>query len=1047
MSAPYVELHCHSNYSFKEGASFISELLQRASELDYPALALTDHNNLCGAMEFADSASLFGIQPIAGVELDIMGGHHLTLLAESRQGYANISNLVSFAYMKADRLAPELDPRFLADHAEGTILLTGCRKGKLPSLVADGKMDEAEEVLRDYLNWFGVSNVFVELQQNLWHGDTERNRALVDLAHRVGVGYVATGNVHYHIQGRHRLHQALTAIQHNKRLDDIDYNILKPNPMFYLKHRDEMAVFFESLPAAISNTTMIAERCSFNVSKDLNYQFPDYPVPEGYTPQTYLEKICHDAALRRYGTINDKVRTRLDEEFRLIGKHNLAGFFLIYYEIIQMARDVMIDLGLSDPEIPLEERPPGRGRGSSVSMLVGYLIGLSHIDPLMYDLSFERFIQEDMVSVPDIDLDFPRNIRAELIKRVHAHWGWERAALTGMISTYQTKGAVRDLGKVLGLPQDDIDAVAKRSESSSAKNLANELAANPKFRDRLDAPVWRELIELAYQLDGFPKYLAQHPGGMIISSTPLIDVVPVRPSAIADRYIMDWDKNSIDTLGAVKIDFLALGALSQMQEALILIEQRTGHYPDLSRVDGEDSAVYDMLHRGDTIGLFQVESPAQRQTITRIRPKNLTEMAWEVGAVRPGVGANDGVSQFIKRLKGEPWDYDHPLESRALERTFGVILYQDQPLQLAVDVAGFTASEADQLRRTFGRRNNESALAAYWDRFRDGAATNGVNEETAAKVFGKFNPHYMFPEAHAFAFGVTAYHMAWLKYYYPLEFYVGIFNQQPMGSYSLESLKQDAKRRGVYVLNPDINHSVAKASVKDESVLLGLSHVFGVGAEAAESVRQARDAAGPFLDLGDAMRRTGLRRLELERLTLAGAFDSMVSSRKEGLWEIGLRYRPASPQKSLDLPVQDEMVSLRPETDWEHMTQEYQTLGLYPSGHYMEAIRHIFGPEVLPTHEIGQLADGTRVVTAGIKISFQRPLGKMVFITLEDEWGDVPISVFPRVYERFKDAIRESVIKIGGRVARRDGTMNVSVDWVVPIRADSVTVPKARHVR
>ena len=476
----------------------------------------------------------------------------------------------------------------------------------------------------------------------------------------------------------------------------------------------------------------IADRCSFDLVGDLRYRFPDYPVSEGMTPQTYLERLCYEAAGRRYGGITPRVRERLAEEFRLIEKHNLAGFFLIYHDIIQLAREIMIELGLSSVEIPLEERPPGRGRGSSVAMLVGYLIGLSHIDPLEFNLSLERFLPEDMASVPDIDLDFPRNIREELIVRVHEKWGWDHAVLTGMISTYKMKGAVRDLGKALGLPHQDVDKLAKRVDSYSAGKLKSEMAVLPEFRSKVDAPVWRDLIDLAAQLDGFPKYLAQHPGGMVISSVPLIDMVPVQQSAIEGRYICHWDKDSIDDAGFVKIDFLSLGALSQMQEALQLIEERTGQYIDLSRINFEDGAVYGMLHAADTVGTFQVESAAQMQTIVRIKPRNLTEMAYEVGSVRPGVGANDGVTQFIRRhAYGVPWDFDHPLERRALERTLGIILFQDQVNQLAMDVAGFSSAEADRVRRAFVRKNNRSLIDLYWDRFKVGAMERGVPEETA----------------------------------------------------------------------------------------------------------------------------------------------------------------------------------------------------------------------------------------------------------------------------------------------------------------------------
>ena len=1073
----YAELHCHSNYSFQEGASSVEDLLVRAHDLGYRALALTDHDNLCGAMHFAQVAKTLDMQSITGAELTIKDkdgkdGSHLTFLAENQEGYSQLSNLISYSYVAADRRNPALDLKYMPDRINGLILLTGCRAGRVPSLLAEGRYTEVETQLRQYLDWFGTDNVFVELQQNLVQGDTQRNRRLIDLARKLGVGVVATNNVHYHVPERHRLQDALVSIKHNRSLEET-HKERRANNQFYLKSPAEMAALFSQCPEAIKNTLRIAERCSFDLTKDLAYKFPDYPVPEGATPQSHFEDLCRQAAERRYGGINQKVQDRLKEEFRLIGKHGLAGFFLIYYEIIQMARQIMIEMGLSDAEIPLEERPPGRGRGSSVAMLVGYLIGLSHIDPLKYNLSLDRFLSDDLGSVPDIDLDFPRNIREELIKRVHQKWGWDRAVLTGMISTYKMKGAVRDLGKALGLPSQGVDKLAKRVDSHDAKELELEMLQLSEYRDKVDAPGWRDLIEMAAQLDGFPKYLAQHPGGMIISSSPLIDTVPVQQAAIADRYICHWDKDSIDQAGFVKIDFLALGALSQMQEGLLLIEEREGNYIDLSRIDFDDRAVYETMHRADTIGVFQVESAAQMQTVLRIKPWNLTDMAYEVGAVRPGVGVNDGVTQFIqRRSQGISWDYDHPLEKRALERTLGIILFQDQVNQVAMDVAGFTSLEADQLRRAFGRRNNETLIRHYWEKFRDGAAKVGVSEDAARRIFKKFNGHYMFPESHAFAFGATAYHMAWLKYYYPLEFFVAIFNQQPMGFYNTETLKEDAKRHGITVLNPDINHSLEKCTIKDECLLLGLSYVRGMGNAAASRAVAARDQGGPFKSLADAMERTGLQREAIENLVTAGAFDlfntetantgaagdtgtagrtettgtpgkARRTGRRQALWEVGLRYRPFNTQQPLPLPVEQDMAELPEQSQWETMGEEYRIMGLYPEGHLMALARPHLRPGILSSRDVDAKADGDIVTVAGLVIRRQRPLAKAVFLTLEDEFGHIPLVVWPNEFAKYRQVIKEPLLLIRGQVSRRDGTMNIVAQHVEPMPAMD-HLPKAK---
>ena len=1092
----YAELHCHSNYSFQEGASSVEDLLVYAHDLGLKALALTDHDNLCGAMHFAQVAKTIGIQSITGAEMTIKDkrlskdekpgkdspeigpGSHLTFLAETGEGYSQLSNLISYSYVAGERKNPALDLKYLPDRVHGLILLTGCRTGRIPSLLTEGRFAEAEAQLRQYLDWFGTDNVFVELQQNLVEGDTNRNRRLIDLAQRLGVPTVATNNVHYHVPERHRLQDALVSIKHNRSLEE-SHKERRPNNQFYLKSSEEMAALFSRCPEAIKNTLLIAERCSFDLTKDLVYRFPDYPVPDGATPQSHLETLCRQAAERRYGGASqrtqdwEKVEARLKEELRLIGKHNLAGFFLIYYEIIQMARQIMIEMGLSDAEIPLEERPPGRGRGSSVAMLVGYLIGLSHIDPLEYNLSLDRFLSDDLGSVPDIDLDFPRNIREQLIVRVHQKWGWDRAALTGMISTYQMKGAIRDLGKALGLPAQGMDNLAKRVDSHDAKELELEMLQLPEYQDKVGASGWRDLIEMSSQLDGFPKYLAQHPGGMIISSSPLIDTVPVQQAAISDRYICHWDKDSIDQAGFVKIDFLALGALSQMQECLLLIEEREGKYIDLSRIDFNDRAVYETMHRADTIGIFQVESAAQMQTVPRIKPRNLTDMAYEVGAVRPGVGVNDGVTQFIqRRSEGIPWDYDHPLEQRALERTLGIILFQDQVNQVAMDVAGFTGLEADQMRRAFGRRNNELMIRHYWEKFRDGAAELGVPEDAAERIFKKFNGHYMFPESHAFAFGATAYHMAWLKYYYPLEFYVAIFNQQPMGFYNTETLKEDAKRHGIAVLNPDINHSREKCIIRNESLLLGLSYVRGMGDAVASQAIAARDKGGPFKSLADAMERTGLQREAIENLVTAGAFDALTAAseaaaaaksgelsktksgepsktnkktgRRQALWEVGLRYRAFNTQPPLPLPVEQDMAELPEQSQWETMGEEYRILGLYPEGHLMALARPHLRPGILSSRDIEARADGDIVTVAGLVIRRQRPLAKAVFLTLEDEFGHIPLVVWPSEFAKYRQLIRDPMLIIRGEVSRRGGTMNIVAKHVEPMPTMN-NLPKSKN--
>ncbi len=704
----YAELHCHSYYSFHDGASSLEELMLRAKELGYRALAVTDHNNLCAAMRFAQLSRSLEFKGITGAELTLKGGGHLTLLAENRTGYSNLCRLITSAYA-AGRENPELDPAQLPVHAGGLICLSGCPEGELSRLVTSSRAPEAGKLVRQYRDWFGPQNYYIELQHNLVPGDAARNRILIDLARENGLKVVATGNVHYHVRERHQLARlpgggpALQEPGRDAPGTPGKFGIL---PAAYRRtgrtvcrmpggpgqyHGDRRTLYFRPgrRPAVILSRPTLPRKGS---RRKATWKSCVTKLPSGAMVRS--RRLCG---------------RRLEQEFNLIRKYNLAGFLLMYHEVIKLGREVMIEQGLCEADLPLEENPPGRGRGSSVALLAGYLIGLSHIDPLKYSLSLERFLPADtMNNVPDIDLDFPRSIREELILKTHGKWGWEHAVLTGTICTYLVKGAVRDLGKALGLPQTEVDQLAKFVDWGSAKNLEKQMQKSPHFKDKAGDRVWRDLVRLSAELDGFPKYLGQHPGGMILSSLPLTDIVPVQPGAIDGRYVCQWDKDSIDDAGFVKIDFLALGALSQLQEAVELIRRRTGKRVDLSRIDFEDAAVYDMLCKGDTIGIFQVESAAQMQTITRLHPRNLLDMAHEVGAVRPGVGVNHGVQEYLaRRSKKKPVTYDHPLEQRALERTLGIILFQDQVNQVAIDVAGFAPSEADRLRRAFGRRHNE----------------------------------------------------------------------------------------------------------------------------------------------------------------------------------------------------------------------------------------------------------------------------------------------------------------------------------------------------
>ncbi len=1041
--ADYVELRGHSWYSFGAGASSTAELVERAAGLEYPALGLTDASNLCGALEFSRQCLEGGVHPILGVDLtarDSEGDGVVSFIAETGHGYANLCRLVSLAHVTASRTEPVLDARLLESHADGLIVLLGAPDGVVTRLVQGGEWAKAQALVERYRGWLGRSQVFLELQQHLAYGDTARNKRLRELAERCGVATVATNEPWYHCRGRARLHDALTAVRLNRSLSDVR-DQLKVNSQYWLKPRPEMAALFRRYPDAVANTRAIAERCSgFSLPEFLHgrYAYPDCPVPRGYDAHSWLRRLCEEAAARRYGRIDRRVRERLDEEFDLIGRHGLAGFFLVYHRIVELARECMLELGYGHSETPLEWLPPGRGRGSSVSMLVGYLIGLSHVDPVEYGLALDRFLSSETAVLPDIDLDFPRNIRERLILRVIEEWGWDHAALAGMMPTYKGRGIVRDLGRALGLPSDEVATLARSLETDSPA----ELSISPTLLARCDRPGWRDLLGLSQQLAGFPKGLAQHPGGMLVSSTPLTNLMPVQPSAIEGRYVAHWDKDSIDDAGVLKIDLLALGALSQMQQAVRLVRDRAGVEPDLSRINYRDPEVFADLGRGDTVGVFQVESAAQMQTIVRMRPENIYELALEVAAVRPGVGANDGVAEFLRRREGMDWAYDHPLERNALERSMGVIMFQDQVVQLGMDVGGFTAAEADRMRRAFGRRDGQRLVAQYRERFIGGAAERGIPPDTAEIIFGKFNPHYMFPEGHAVAFAFTAYQMAWLRRYHPLEFFVALFNEQPMGFWDLDTLKQDARRLGLRVAHPDVNRSALLCTVEGDDVLrLGLTFVKGIDNRLGETVLRARDA-GSFADLSDLLARSGLSREALENLARAGAMDALpnCADRRSVLWQVGAGYVSGvrRGQLALPLPAASAPEALAGTSRARRMLGEYAMLGLCPDGHVMELLRPQLGPEVLTSDGLLGCRDGDVVRVAGRVVRRQRPLAAAVFLTLEDEFGLIPLAVWPAQWERLKGALRRSLVVVEGQISRRDDTLNVAAQnaWPLALHLD-----------
>jgi len=1081
----YVELHCHSAYSFLDGASQPEELAARAAELGYEALALTDHDGLYGSLEFAHAAKALGVRPITGAEVTLDGGAHVTLLVESRRGYANLCRLLTAAHAgtrrpgKEDReaLPPSVPLELVAELNEDLVCLSGCARHGLA--VTD---PHAAALLAAA---FG-QRFYVELQRPFERGDARRLGLLRDLAEHLRVDTVVTGDVHAHHPRRTLLQDVLVAIRCRTSLEGCEQE-RRGNRESYLRPPKEMLERFPFDRAAAERSGLLAERLEFDLTEELGYRYPDFS-DKAEPAIRRLAAICRGALDERYPACNRllqrRAHARLEDELALIEELGLAGFFLLHHEVLELARECAREVRGADS--PRSFLPPGRGRGSSVGSIVCYLTGLSHVDPVSNELSLGRFLNRELAAVPDIDLDFPRDIREKLIVAVTERYGREHAALVASFATYRSRGAIRDVGKALGLPFAELERLARLSDGWDARRVGEEVARLPDGERKLESKRWRAFAWLTGEIAGLPRHVSQHPGGMIVSTRPLIELVPVQPAAMAGRQLCQWDKDSCADAGFLKIDLLGLGMLSAVEDCVEQIARVHGDVIDLSRIPFDDEAVYRDIQRADTIGAFQIESRAQMQSLLRTKPENLDDITVQVALVRPGPIQGKAVHPYVdarQRLRENPsyvFPVDHELLREPLRSTYGVVVFQDQVLEVAIALAGFTVGEAEGLRRAMSRKRSLDALEAYRDRFVEGAAGQGVEAEAADRVFDKLVGFsgFGFPKAHAAAFGLLAYQSTWLRHYYPAEFLCALLNAQPMGFYPPATLVRDAQRHGVEILPVDVNLSAARCTIEitktprerpcnslvqgsgasatrartasqpspcnsllqaaTAAVRIGLDYVASVGTDEAEALVAEREANGPFLDVADLARRTPVSSDGLEALVKGGACDGYGRPRRELLWEVGLAFRAQSvpgtegelKQLPLALEPTAETPLLRNLTRWERMLADYRHTSMSIGTHPLALLRPHLPTGTLSSAELHEQRHGRRVAIAGMTVARQRPstANGIVFMLLEDEHGQVNLVVPPGVYERHRATVRaEPLILARGRYERIDENRNVLV--------------------
>jgi len=1015
----YVELHCHSHYSLLDGASSPEGLVTRAQALGMDALALTDHDAVYGAVRFVKAAQAHGIRPILGAEMTLADGHHLTLLVENDEGWRNLCALISIGRHHAAKGESRLPLAALAEHHTGLIALSGCHQGAIPAALARGDHAAAIAGTQWYRALFGPDHFYIELQHHRLPEDQALTRQLVALARLLKLETAATNNVHYAERSAQKLQDILVCIRHQVTLDD-SAHLRRTNGEYGLKPGQAMAALFARYPEAIATTARIAERCRFELQYGLQ-DLPVFPTPNGEDAMTYLRRLCYRRLPERYPGTPSSVWTRLYHELSVIERSRLANYFLIVWDIVRHAREQGIRC---------------QGRGSAANSLVAYLLNISPIDPLAHDLVFERFLSDERQVVPDIDIDFDAARREEVIQYVYTRYGLDHAAMASTLVTFRARSAVRDVGKALGLPLDAIDDIALSLDRFRDREVETNAAA-PLFQSTLGVGMREQLLDFCRQIEGFPRHLGIHNGGMVITGTPIADRVPTEPATMPGRVVVQWDKDSLEEVGLIKIDILGLRMLSAIAETVEQVEALTGARPDLEQLRYDDPAIFAMITDADTIGVFQVESRAQAQILPRLKPRTFEDIIISISLIRPGPVQGNMVHPYMARRGGEAEiGYAHPRLVPALQETLGVILYQEQVLKVARDLAGFTAGQGEQLRRALGNKRALEEINKLEDTFIAGAATNQVSEEVARRVFTQLRSFggYSFPKSHAAAFAVLVYQSAWLRYHYPVAFYTALLNNQPMGFWTPAVLVNDARRRGIRVLPVDVNVSRGKCAVESRSIRLGLTYVDGLGDQAALRVERAQQA-GPFTSLKDFCQRTRLARRLVENLILAGAMDAWDVGRRTLLWDLGLM--PADPNE-LALDYSTAPVSLPQQSRAEALSTECEVLGLalsdHPTALYRERLTIL---RILTSQDLTACANEQPVKVAGLTVVHQAPptAKGFHFITLEDEHGLMNIIVRPPIYRRFKRVLREQpLLIVEGHIERQEGVINVVAEVVRPLR-------------
>jgi error-prone DNA polymerase len=1004
----YVELHCKTNFSFLEGASHPDELVAEAAKLGYAGMAVTDRYSLAGAVRSHLAAKEAGLKLLIGAEITLADAGPILLWALDRGGYGRLCQLLTHGRLQAPKGECRLAFADVAEHSRG--LLIGVllpQDGGSPALLSKWR-----DVFQD--RTYAVA----ELHCDFNDGRRLKHWQRVALDSRVPL--IVAGDVHYHDPRRRFLQDVLTAIRLKTTVDRLG-TARFPNGERSLRPLGDIVRVFRECPAAIRLTGEVADRCTFSLD-ELRYSYPEELCPTGETPLSYLTKLTLSGAQERYPSgIPEKVSQLVERELAIIQELNYSAYFLTVWDLVRFAREQGILC---------------QGRGSAANSAVCYCLGVTSVDPDRIDVLFERFISKDRDEAPDIDVDFEHQRREEVIQYVYEKYGRERSGMTAELITYRPRSALRDVGKALGLSLDRVDYLAKTmghyETSEQLPARLREAGLDPVGR------LARQLVHLVREILGFPRHLSQHVGGMVLTQCPLSEMVPIENASMPGRTVIQWDKDDLDALGILKVDCLALGMLSAIRRSLNLMEQHVGQRMDLASIPAEDPAVYQMIRRADTTGVFQIESRAQMSMLPRLKPKNFYDLVIEVAIVRPGPIQGDMVHPYLRRRNGEE-AVEYPKEAvrEVLEKTMGVPLFQEQAMKLVVVAAGFTPGEADQFRRAMGAWRRTGVIEQFEHKLIQGMLCRGYTEEFARNLFRQIEGFgsYGFPESHAASFALLVYVSAWIKCHHPAIFLAALLNSQPMGFYAPAQLVADARAHGVEVRPVDVNQSdwettiECRAEDKKPAVRLGLSMIKGLSAAAAETVVQAR-RAGAFRTYGDFVVRTNLTSAVLSRLATADAFGSLGLTRRPALW------KSLAADSSLPLfagLADDELApALPPLSSPEDVVLDYHSQGLSLRGHPLASLREsLIALNVVPAAMLKELEPDRRYRVAGLVLSRQRPetAKGITFMTLEDETGTTNLIIRAHVWERFHRIGRQAGALVArGLLQRQEGVIHLIVD-------------------